>query len=78
MKVDCEHGNEMDTITLMGTSVNDKAEWMADIAQVRKGEWLRLAFIVRVFPRYSASRMRSKIRSFNLKGELLAIACLPT
>ena len=33
--MDCDHGNEIETTILMGTSINEKAEWMADIAQVR-------------------------------------------
>ena len=33
--MDCECGSEVETTVLMGTSINEKAEWMADITQVR-------------------------------------------
>ena len=37
VKVECanEDGNQSDTVLLLAGSVNEKAEWMADIAQVR-------------------------------------------
>ena len=37
IKVDCNHGNETESVVLLGTSINEKAEWMADITQVREG-----------------------------------------
>lgn len=51
LKVDCDHGNEVETIVLMGQSINEKAEWMADIAQVRRKGEVRLyiqSFLVTV------------------------------
>ena len=36
MKVDCNHGNEVESLLLLGTSVNEKAEWIADITQVSR------------------------------------------
>lgn len=36
IKVDCDHGNEVESIILLSGSVNEKVEWMADLAQVRE------------------------------------------
>lgn len=36
IKVSCEHGGEVETILLVGSSINEKAEWIADITQVTK------------------------------------------
>ena len=37
LKVNCDSENELDSILLLGTSINEKAEWIADITQVREG-----------------------------------------
>lgn len=87
VKVDCNHGNEVETIILLGTSINEKAEWIADITQVMsKGKRGRTRAREAAKDRHdncefssycSVWRMKSRTRFFSLKGEHLTF-CLGT
>lgn len=73
IKVNYDHGTEMESTVLLSSSINEKAEWIADITQVGAlGGWSlscdQQADIN--FNLCSVWRTRSRIRFFSHKGEL--------
>ena len=67
-RVECSHDNETESIIFMASSINDKAQWMADFSQVIKmsgcREWSRdchVMFCLSLYPQCVENEKQNKI-----------------